>query len=430
MKLQLLFAAVVLGMAVHVHAQNTPAPSAPKAASVSKDPNMNADGSVTLAAGVLKDVVAEIERRIGHWTPIEGGESVAMPNLLYSADASNAEVPGDLRLRGVSPLQAVAFAAAAAGCTLEPIFAPRETPGASPQKAIGYRVARVSAFTRLHSPLGPLEQPLSELDPQISSLAAMLGKNHPVAVREHLKQLMSIEPPVGVGLALAKSNGSIVVGQILPGSPASYSSAIRPGQRILRVADGDQEDVDVTGLGLEKVVQMIRGAPGTVVRITLGGDSDKGPTENVVTLVRESLPVKASEEIVPTVKVVNPPGIEPQTSNLYGGGHSSGVKPGRAISGIPSTQSARGNEPLVRVYPIGYIMTGTKQEQQANVENLDDLIRTSLNMAKLDLNPDLNVHVKTGILMSKATAAQHEIIEQVVQALRENATRLATPAKP
>ena len=166
---------------------------------------MNAEGSVTLSAGILKEVVAEIERRIGHWTLIEGGEQSAMPNLMYASDAYNAEVPGDLRLRGVSPLQAVAFAAAAAGCTLEPIFAPAEEAGLAgkPQHIIGYRIVRESAQTRSSSltqkqyaEILPedtkIRSQIMAADAKLQSLSEKYGSNHPT-VLEHRKLLQLLK---------------------------------------------------------------------------------------------------------------------------------------------------------------------------------------------------------------------------------------------
>ena len=183
MKLYSLLSAVVLGMALLVQAQEKPVPPTPKAAGVAKDPNMNADGSVTLSSGRLVDVLAEIERRIGHWTQIEGGGKPAMPNIFNGLDTSEVMVPGDLRLRDVSPLEAVAFAAAAAGCTLEPIFAPKDAPEASGQKVIGYRIVPGLPQARRYT--------------AIATQATAPGA-----------QSLS-----GVGLALAKKDGGIVVGQ-------------------------------------------------------------------------------------------------------------------------------------------------------------------------------------------------------------------------
>ena len=190
---------------------------------------------------------------------------------------------------------------------MEPIFAPKEAPDASTQKAIGYRIVRVSAFTRLKSSVGPKEQPLSELDRQINTLAETLGQNHPsvVSVREHLKQLTSAEHAgslVGIGIAIAKKDGGFVVEQVLPDSPASFSPAIKPGRQILSVAEEGKPAVDVAGLELEKVVQLIRGAPGTVVKITLGADKDLGLGEHVFSLVRSRLPVLPPSEVAEVIR--------------------------------------------------------------------------------------------------------------------------------
>ncbi len=397
----------MLGMVLLVQAQEKPVLPTPKAAGVAKDPNMNANGSVTLSSGRLVDVLAEIERRIGHWTPIEGGGKPSMPNIFNGLDTSEAMVPGDLRLRDVSPLEAVAFAAAAAGCTLETIFAPKDAPEASGQKVIGYRIVLASPLDRRHT--------------AISTRATASGA-----------QALS-----GVGLALAKKDGGIVVGQIVPESPASSSSAIKPGQRILSVAEAGQPDVDVTGLQLEQVVQLIRGAPGAPVKITFGADSDKGPTKHVVTLVREKLPVKVTGMggVMPKVRTVDPSDgmsgdLGPDGGDMSAGSSPYGVNSGAASSRVRLANSARGNDPFVRVYAIGFIMTGTNEEKEMKVRAVEELIKQALNQAKLDLNPDLNIHSRTGTLISKATAAQHEIIEQVVQALKENAAQLAAPAKP
>ncbi len=460
MKLYSLIPVVLLGMAVLVQAQPVTTPPASKAG-VAKDPNMNADGSVTLSSGRLVDVVAEIERRIGHWPGSEGSGKPAMPNIFNGPDTREAMVPGDLRLRDVSPLQAVALAAAAADCMLEPIFAPMEASDVPAGKAIGYRIVRGPAqkFTsltpskRITSMGGGggvdiFTSDMAAATAKLRSLQERYGANHPSvsAAEKELVQLQraleqsTVESKLtvgGVGLALAKTNGSIVVGQVVPGSPASSSPDIRPGQRILRVAEGDQEAVEVTGLELEKVVQLIRGASGTVVKITLGGDSDKGPTENVVTLKRSSIPVTppSGTSAAPKVKVVDPLVDSFGASGGGGGGMtpagaSSGMNSGFANRRISSVQAARGNEPFVRVYAIGFIMTGTEEEKVTKVKAVDELIRQALNAASLDLNPDLNIHQRTGTLISKASPAQHEIIEQAVQAMKENATQLAAPAKP
>lgn len=427
MKLHSLISAVVLSLAVLVQAQDKPdaVPAGSGGKPVAGD-DLNSGNRIEtlfLKAGPLGEVVAHVERQfdVGPKKP-----DVVMPNILFGTDTQNAEVPGDLRLRGVSHLQAVALAAAAAGCTLEPIFAPKEAADAPAQKAIGYRIVRLPTFTRLQSPSGPLEQPLSELDRQINTLAETFGQNHPsvVAVREHLKQLMSAEHAggvVGIGIALAKKDDGVVVQQVLPGSPASFSPAIKPGRRILSVAEEGKPAVDVAGLELEKVVQMIRGAPGTVVKITLGADTNLGLGEHVFSLVRARLPLLPPSEMppgTPQVKVFN----------------SNSLRPALGVGqfGNPSTVSADDNLTSIVVYALGSILSGSDAESDRRQRRCQDLIGMTLSQADLNSknSPDLSFHRDSRVLVVKATAAQHRIIAQVINALKENETQPAAPAKP
>jgi hypothetical protein len=384
----------------------------------------------------LADVVAAIERRIAEWTPIESGEKAVMPNILYGTDTRDASVPGELRLRGVSPLQAVALAAAAAGCTLEPIFAPKEALDASAQRAIGYRIVRVSAFTPFQS-VGTMEQPLSESARQLDSLGETLGQNHPsvVSAREYLKQLMSPEYAgslVGIGIVLAKKDGAVVVAEVIPGSPASLAPAIKPGRRILSVAEEGKPEVDVTGLELEKVVQLIRGAPGTAVRITLAADTKLGMGEHGFSLVRAKLPVKPVDAMFPKVMVVNPNGAASGLPGLAGGGGVSGDNQGIALSGVSFTPSARGNVPFVRVYAVGSVLSGSDNEITEKESSLRQLVASAIGMSgdKTAKAPDLNFHKQSRALIVRATAGQQEIIEQVIKALKDNETQPAATAKP
>ena len=440
MKLISLVPAVVLGLAVLVQAQNIPGadPGAAGGKPVAGD-ELNSGirlEALILKAGPLGEVVAQVERHFMVEDPED--PDVVMPNILYGTDTYNAEVPGDLRVRGVSALQAVALAAAAANCTLEPIFGPKEeSDDASGQTAIGYRIVRASAFTPLQSSVGTIEQPLSELDRQINRVGETLGQNHPsvVSAREHLKQLMSAAHAgglVGIGIVLAKKDGGFVVEQVLPDSPASFSPAIKPGRQILSVAEEGKPAVDVAGLELEKVVQLIRGAPGTVVKITLGADKDLGLGEHVFSLVRSRLPVLPPSEM-PSVLVAKaeeqPETVLPQVK-VFNSVSEKWQASGDAQFGNPSTVPADDNRRFVRVYALGSILNN--DEDHGKHRRCQDLIQMTLHQADLDskITPDLSFHPNSRVLVVKATAAQHEMIGQVIKALRENETQSAAPAKP
>lgn len=79
------------------------------------------------------------------------------------------------------------------------------------------------------------------------------------------------DPPVqaGIGAALDIRDGKVFVGKVVPETPAAKSSEIKPNDQILAVAEGDGEPVEVTGMQMAKVVGMIRGMKGSVVRLTI-----------------------------------------------------------------------------------------------------------------------------------------------------------------
>ncbi|MEQ1852096.1 MAG: hypothetical protein ABMA01_10955 [Chthoniobacteraceae bacterium] len=421
MKLHSLISAVVLGMAVLVQAQTSPAPQASRPALKFTDESGTLiTDTLILKAGPLTEVVAQVERQVKENPKQPNG---FLPNLVYAKDIRDAVVPGDLILRGVTPVQALALVAAAADCTFRPIFAPDEKAG---QKTviIGYRIESPSAGN-----VSGYAMPR----PAISGLSGMAEEGS----------------AGGIGITLTKTEGGVAVGHASPGSPASQVPAIRPGRLIVSVAEAGKPDVDVTGLELEKVMQLIRGQPGTPVKITLAPDSDKGLARETVQLVRVKLPQlntvgspfgssggssgpsgssSGSSQARPKVEVVYvaPPG---------------GMLPGISLTRVPKNSfpdhpgnppgmAVENNQPFVRVYAIGFVNSGSDTERRDKVKSLDELIGQALGQAKLNPNPDINFHVNTGALIAKATAAQHEIIEQVVQVMKENATQPAATAKP
>ncbi len=73
----------------------------------------------------------------------------------------------------------------------------------------------------------------------------------------------------GIGASLKEEEGSIKIASLLTGSPAWKSGEIQVGDAILKVAQGKQEPVDLTGYAVEDAVKIIRGNKGTEVRLTL-----------------------------------------------------------------------------------------------------------------------------------------------------------------
>ncbi|MHB8522550.1 MAG: TlpA family protein disulfide reductase [Limisphaerales bacterium] len=93
----------------------------------------------------------------------------------------------------------------------------------------------------------------------------------------------------GIGVAVGKQGDTIVVAAVLSNTPAASSHTFKINDRIIAVGQGDAEPVSTTGMNIVQVVQMIRGAKGTVVRLTMipaGGD---GSQARVVSFVRGEL---------------------------------------------------------------------------------------------------------------------------------------------
>lgn len=73
----------------------------------------------------------------------------------------------------------------------------------------------------------------------------------------------------GIGAQLRKKDQNTEITEIIPGGPAMRQGELENGDIILKVAQGDEEPVDITGMRLDKVVKMIKGKKGTVVKLTV-----------------------------------------------------------------------------------------------------------------------------------------------------------------
>ncbi|HTL74229.1 MAG TPA: carboxy terminal-processing peptidase [bacterium] len=98
----------------------------------------------------------------------------------------------------------------------------------------------------------------------------------------------------GIGAQLTEDDGYCTIRSLVPGGPAAKSKAINEKDRILAVAQGTNAPVDVVDMELEKVVQQIRGAKGTEVRLTISPADDRA-ARKVVTLVRDEIKLEDSE---------------------------------------------------------------------------------------------------------------------------------------
>ncbi len=106
----------------------------------------------------------------------------------------------------------------------------------------------------------------------------------------------------GIGAMLRSEDGYCKIVSLVPGGPASMSKQIKPNDRIIAVAQGEKEAVDVVEMKLNKVVDMIRGERGTEVRLTIiPASSVDGSERKIVPIVRDVIQLteqKAKAKII------------------------------------------------------------------------------------------------------------------------------------
>ncbi len=73
----------------------------------------------------------------------------------------------------------------------------------------------------------------------------------------------------GIGAQLSQRNKYIKVVRIIPGSASWKQGELKAGDIILKVAQGDEEPLDIVDMRLDKAVRFIRGKKGTEARLTI-----------------------------------------------------------------------------------------------------------------------------------------------------------------
>ncbi len=90
----------------------------------------------------------------------------------------------------------------------------------------------------------------------------------------------------GVGLALAVKDGQLVIGDVLPNSPAAANGSLHANDQIIAIGQGDAPPVDSDSLSFEEVVAAIRGQRGTIVRLTIVPEGKDDDEAVVISLTR------------------------------------------------------------------------------------------------------------------------------------------------
>jgi carboxyl-terminal processing protease len=122
----------------------------------------------------------------------------------------------------------------------------------------------------------------TSIEPHTNYLGPRSAENFDIAMR------LSLE---GIGAVLQTRDEYTVIREIVPGSPAALSGKLKVGDRILGVAQGDTPTfTDVLGWRIDDVVQLVRGAKGSTVRLdVLPADAGPDGKHLTVSMVRKKI---------------------------------------------------------------------------------------------------------------------------------------------
>lgn len=100
----------------------------------------------------------------------------------------------------------------------------------------------------------------------------------------------------GIGALLQTEDGYCKIRELVPGGPARRSGQLKPGDRIVAVAQNGKEPVDMVDMPLSHAVELIRGPKGTKVRLTIiPASSTDDSVRKEIELVRDEIKLADQE---------------------------------------------------------------------------------------------------------------------------------------
>ena len=107
----------------------------------------------------------------------------------------------------------------------------------------------------------------------------------------------------GIGAVLQTDNEYVKVVRLVPAGPAEKTKQVAAADKIIAVAQGDGELVDVIGWRLDEVVKLVRGPKGSVVRLEIipATNAPNDDTSKIVSITREAVKLEdqaASKSVI------------------------------------------------------------------------------------------------------------------------------------
>ena len=105
----------------------------------------------------------------------------------------------------------------------------------------------------------------------------------------------------GIGAVLQTEDEHTKVVRLVPGGPASKEGNLEPEDKIIGVAQGDEEMVDVIGWRLDEVVDLIRGPKSSTVRLEILSGAAATAEPKTIAIVRDEVKLEeqsAQKEVI------------------------------------------------------------------------------------------------------------------------------------
>ena len=94
----------------------------------------------------------------------------------------------------------------------------------------------------------------------------------------------------GIGAELTTEDEYTKVARVIPGGPADLQGMLKAEDKIISVGQENEDLVDVIGWRLDDVVQLIRGAKDSTVRLeVIDGSSDSADSTEIIAIVRDKV---------------------------------------------------------------------------------------------------------------------------------------------
>ncbi|GAB4170750.1 MAG: carboxy terminal-processing peptidase [Wenzhouxiangellaceae bacterium] len=142
----------------------------------------------------------------------------------------------------------------------------------------------------------------TSIEPHTTYLSPRLAENFEISMK------LSLD---GIGALLSSDGEYVEVQEVIAGGPADLDGRLKAGDRIIGVAQGDEDFVDVVGWRLDDVVDLIRGQRDTRVRLQVvpGKTGLKGPPV-VIDLVRDEVKLEEQAAKAEVHEVQTPAGVK------------------------------------------------------------------------------------------------------------------------